>query len=511
MAIRKVSILPGPVFEPGSDGGLSGLERFANRLHVRTRAGTIRRQLLFGRGDPWSEAVALESARNLRALGFLDLKSMAARRDGDSIHVSVETRDLWRTGLRLNLASAEGGGVGSIGVTEGNLLGLGKSVAVVYRDDENGTSWNLGYDDPNLGGGPLNLHYNAGKGSEGATDQVAVELPFKAVHTPSAWLTGWNRTTQIVHLFSHAEEAANFDYRVERVDLQYGARLAGGHVRAPDASVEPVQRVIGSFEVYDRRFGESRLEPGSPPAFAGGEENIRIRRLAVELIAWDPDFVERRNIDRIGRVEDFDLGLRFALKVGFAPLAFGSTQDEGYVRLKLDVGAASRLGFGFVRTEASSRLVPEATERLFQIDARWYAPWLPGHTLALGALGLAGVEAPRDFQARAGGLNGLRAFPINSVAGERLWRLNAEERWLFTPESWRLARLGSAVFFDAARAWGAGAEGTGWFRDAGLGLRLGVPAWGLTQVVRIDVAWPIEPSRDGGHAPVWTIGSSQAF
>jgi hypothetical protein len=77
--------------------------------------------------------------------------------------------------------------------------------------------------------------------------------------------------------------------------------------------------------------------------------------------------------------------------------------------------------------------------------------------------------------------------------------------------SWAYLNAGTAVFFDAARAWGAGAEGTGWFRDAGVGLRLGIPSWGLTEVMRVDIAWPIEPSRDGANLPVLTFGSSQAF
>jgi len=511
LPIRRVEIRPGPVFDPGPGGGLSEVERFANRLHFRTHRGTIQRQLLFGPGDRWSDALGHESARNLRALGFLDPGPIAARREGDSVVVSVETRDLWRTSPHLNVASAEGRRVGSIGVIEGNLLGYGKSIAVVYRDDENGKSWNFGYLDPNLGGSPLRLHYLAGNGSEGATDQVSLELPFLAVQTPRAWHAGWNRTTQVVHLFADGAEAASLDQRVERAELWYGGRLSGGEPSASGRTRQPVQRLTGGFELYDRRFGASRLEPGSPPQFAGAEENIRIRRLGAELTVWQPKFTERANINRVDRVEDFDLGPKIGLMAGYALSALGSSQDEGYLRAGVDLGADTRFGFGLLRSQASTRLDPDPVERIVQLNAHWYAPWRRRHTLALGALGIAGAETPRDFQARAGGLEGLRAFPINVVAGQRLWRLNAEERWRFWPESWQKVRVGSAVFFDAARAWGAGAEGTGWFRDAGLGLRLGVPSWGLSEALRVDLAWPIEPGRDGGHQPVFTFGSRQAF
>ena len=416
--------------------------------------------------------------------------------------VRVETRDLWRTSPRFNIASADGRRVGSIGLTDKNLLGYGKSLAVGYRDDENGKSWNLGYTDPNLGGGPLRLRYGAGRGSQGANDQLDLGLPFLAPETPAAWNGGWSRTTQVMHQFGAGAEVANFDERVERAEVWVGRRIPDGRT---------VQRLVGSFELYDRRLGPTRPDPGAPPAFAGGEENIRIRRLAGELVVWRPEFIERRDVDRVGVIEDFDVGIQVALKAGFAPQAFGSTRDESYLRARFDAGLQTPLGFGWIRSSTSTRLVPQSVERLAQLDAHFIAgPW-SGHSLALGALGQAGIDTPRDYQARVGGLSGLRAYAVDAVAGRTLWRLNAEERWLFSPRRWQLVRFGSATFFDAAHAWGAGASGTGWYQDAGVGLRLGAPAWGLSEVLRVDLAWPITPPRDGGRRPVLTFGSSQAF
>jgi hypothetical protein len=502
LVISRIEIVPGPVFEPGPNARLRSVQEFGNKVHARTRAGTIRRQLLFHVGERWSEAAGRESGRNLRALDYLEPRRIAARRLNDSAAVRVETRDLWRTSPRFNIASADGRRVGSIGLTDKNLLGYGKSVAVMYRDDENGKAWSTGYTDPNLGGGPLRLRYGAGRGSQGANDQIELGLPFLGLQTPLAWNGGWNRGTGVVHLFAAGSELANFDERVERSELWVGRRLADG---------DAIQRVLGSFELYDRRFGPSRLSPGAPTSFAGGEENIRIRRLAAELSVWQPNFIERQDVNRVGRTEDFDVGLQAALKAGFAPRLFGSTRDEGFLAARFDLGSATALGFGWVHSLFSTRLVPEVVERIGQIEGHWIAgPWR-GHSLAFGALGMAGLDAPRDYQARVGGLDGLRAYPADAVAGRRLWRLNAEERWLFSPPSWRLVRFGSATFFDAAHAWDAGAEGTGWYQDAGIGLRLGAPMWGLSEVLRIDVAWPVTPARDGGHKPVLTFGSSQAF
>ena len=500
--IGRVDILTHNVFDPAPGSRLGALERLGNRLHIRTRVGTIRRQLLFEPGDRWSEERARETMRNLRALNYLDPVRVQAQRVADSAQVLIETRDLWTMTPRFNIASAGGHRVGSIGVTDRNVLGHGKSLALSYRDDDNGRSWHVAYDDPNLGGGHHRLHYASGIGNEGANDEINVGLPFFAEQTVRAYSAGWSRSTFVRHLYSDGAERASFDERSERVDLWIGGRRPAGRV---------IRRLIGAFELWDRRLGPSRLLPGAPPGFAGSEENIHIRRLAGEVVWWRPGFVEHTDVNRFTRIEDFDVGGQLGLKLGFAPRAFGSSDDEGLVRLRLDLGAKTPLGFGWAHATGSSRLRPESVERILQLEARWYSQIHSSHTFAIGASGVSGVNTPRDFQAAAGGLNGLRAYPVDAVVGQRLWRLNAEERWRFSPARWEFINLGSAVFLDAARAWGTGAADTGWFRDAGVGLRIGSRSWGLSEVMRVDVAWPIEPTRNGGNRPVLTFGSSQAF
>ena len=500
--IGRVEILNHNVFDPGPGSRFGGAEALANRLHIRTRPGTIRSQLLFEPGNRWSEARALETLRILRGLNYLDPIRIEAWLEGDSAAAVVETRDLWTLEPRFDIARVGGRQVGSFGLSDHNLLGYGKSASFSYRDDENGISRHVAYDDPSLAGSHHQLHYAAGKGVEGASDEIALGLPFYAERVVRAYSEGWSRSTFVTHLFADGAERASFNERSERAEVWYGGRRPDG---------ETIQRVIGSFELWDRRLGPSRLSPGAPAAFDGGEQNIRIRMLAGEVVWWRPNFVQHKDVNRFTRTEDFDCSTQFGLKLGFAPLVFGSSEDQGYVRIRSRVGADTPFGFGWIHASGSSRLLPEATERILQLDAHWYSHLLPLHLVALGASGIVGANTPRDFQARTGGLNGLRAYPINAVAGHQLWRLNAEERWRFSPPSWGFINIGSAVFFDASRAWGTGAASTGWFRDAGVGLRVGVPSWGLSEVLRVDLAWPIEPKPEGGFRPVLTFGSSQAF
>ena len=64
--LRAVELDRRDIFDPDERGFIA---RAANALHIQTRAVTIRRELLFGAGQPYDSALVAESERNLRALG----------------------------------------------------------------------------------------------------------------------------------------------------------------------------------------------------------------------------------------------------------------------------------------------------------------------------------------------------------------------------------------------------------------------------------------------------------
>jgi hemolysin activation/secretion protein len=197
---------------------------------------------------------------------------------------------------------------------------------------------------------------------------------------------------------------------------------------------------------------------------------------------------------------------------GVAPRFLGSTADEGYGRLQVSGGLMTGArSFGLVDLDLSSRFRSRPRESIARLSARWNDQSFPRHTLALGAIGVAGTRVSREFQTVVGGLNGLRAYPVHALAGTQVWRLNAESRWLLVNDYFELVSFGAAAFYDAARAWGPGSAEAGWHHAAGFGLRLALPHSSLNRVARFDVAFPIEPTRDGRREPVFSFGSSQAF
>jgi hypothetical protein len=491
------------IFDPVPTGRLAPLFRLADRLHVRTRPSTIRHHMLLAAGEPWTEARARESERGLRALDIFDVVRVGGRPSGDSAVVTVWTRDAWTTSPEVSLERGGAQLFGSLQFSERNLFGRAQQIGFTYREDPTGISRSIELADPGVAGTRVRVAASASGGSSGTSNNLALGIPFYAEDTPLSFGVRAGRAHTTARLFGGGVELATFARRTERVELSVGRGRRFNRT---------IARLTGSFLVLDRSFGSSTLEPGAPGEFAGDEERLRIRRFAFEGQLWRPGFVERTAVDQLDGIEDFDLGRSLALALGFSPRSLGGSVDEGYASVRLNAGAdAHRAGFGWLQLGLSSRLVAGPQEASGQLEGRWVNQAIPRHTLVVAALGAAGWRTARDFQLVAGGLDGLRAYGVHALSGDRLWRCNAESRWLIGRDFQHLLSVGAAAFWDAARTRGPGSGAAPWHHDLGLGLRLGLPRSALNRVARFDVAWPVAPSGPGPHEAVFSFGSSQAF
>jgi len=491
------------VFDPAPPGILGAVFRVADDLHVRTREQTVRRELLFARGDRWSEARARETERALRKLDIFDQVAIDARGRADSAVVSVHTRDAWTTSPEFQLQRGGGRTYGSVALTERNLLGRAKTISLAYREAPEGISRSVEVSDPAVFGSRVEALYLAADGSSGVYNTFGIERPFFAEDTPYAFGAQHDRADNQVRLYASGMQAAEFPRERRRIDAYAGLGSRHGST---------IRRLTASWLTLDRSLGPSQLAPGAPPEFGGDYEELRLRRLALEGRLWRPGFVERTMVDGLVGVEDFDLGYLVALTGGFSLQALGGSTDEGYAALRLGAGTdRHRAGFGSVQINSSTRLVAGPLESVGRIDARWVNQAIPRHTLVLAALGGASYKASRDFQFIVGGLNGLRAHGVHALAGDQVWRFNAESRWLLGHDAFQLVSVGAAGFWDAARTWGPGSGDQPWQHDVGFGLRLSLPGSTLARVARFDIAWTVSPAGAGPRKPVFSFSSNQAF
>ena len=98
-----------------------------------------------------------------------------------------------------------------------------------------------------------------------------------------------------------------------------------------------------------------------------------------------------------------------------------------------------------------------------------------------------------------GGDNGLRGFPLRYQSGTRRALFTVEERFYTDIYLWQLFRIGGAAFFDAGRAWGGSGtnvQDPGWLSNAGFGLRIVSARAAFSNVLHIDLAFPIGAPAD---------------
>jgi hypothetical protein len=129
--IGEVSIEIVDVFDrrvPAERGWAPGA---ANAIHVSTRASVVRRELLFGPGDPYDAERLLQTERNLRALGiFRKVEVVVLPPRAGLVRVRVRVQDAWTLGFGGSFSHQGGVSTYDVRLRDANLAGLGVGAGV---------------------------------------------------------------------------------------------------------------------------------------------------------------------------------------------------------------------------------------------------------------------------------------------------------------------------------------------------------------------------------------------
>ena len=481
-----IVVAAGDIFDLTVPGERQRLFRWANALHIETRARVVRRQLLFAEGDLYSASALAESARALRAQRFLGAATVepVAYRDG-RVDVEVRTRDTWS--LKPGVSFNRGGGVNDykIEIEEANFLGLGKELAVERTSDVDRTSNLLSYDDPNLFGSRFRAKLVYADSTDGDAQRLLVELPFFALTTRRAGGIDLSDSRQITDLYELGEVRDSFEETSRQAELWVGFSrgLARGEAHRLRLGVS-----------YDQaRFAQLPEEPPTslPPD----------RELVYPWLGWSwiqDRFVIEHDFDRIHRPEDLAVGWQGSARLGFASESIGSDRDalvyesalsRAWRPTERQIVTGSAAFGGRVESGGEGPL-------LFSLGLRYLWRNFANQALYVGA----GVDLAEDLDAERqlllGGDNGLRGYPLRYQEGDRRVLFSLEQRWYGEREFFHLFRLGAVLFGDLGRAWFEGAAthpgGLGWLRDAGVGLRIATTRTSHANVIRLDIAFPLD-------------------
>jgi len=482
------------VFDTSREDEDRFLYRLANRWHMLTRDSVIRQQLLFREGDLYSERLLAESARILRRNDYLYTAVVEPLQYADrTVDVVVRTRDLWTLMPGISVSRSGGENKSRVSLSESNLLGRGARIRLSYMDDVDRESTNFEFSDANLGHSWLSFYAGLSDSSDGGTARLRAEKPFYALNTPRSWGLELLDDAREDRLYDLGEEIAEYKHESDFYTAFGGwsAGLTNGWVRRWTAGI-----------VYDnQKFSE--VPHPEPDLLTVVPEDRRLLYPYIGLEILEDRYTTTANRDQIGRTEDFNLGSQLRATLGYASESFGSDRDSliyslsasrGYGDINrkaviLSAGASGRIDDG---SSANSEL---------GIGARYYNQITAKRLFFMTLDAHLGHNLDLDNPLEIGGDVGLRGYPLRYQSGDASMLFTIEQRYFTDWYPFRLARVGGAVFADVGRTWGDNpvqGSSLGWLRDIGFGLRLGPTRGGASEVVHLDIAFPLDgdPSID---------------
>lgn len=488
--IGTITIRTAQIFDLDNPRENHSLFRLVNRLHLRTRAGAVRAQLLFRSGERYQAHLLAETERNLRQLNFLREPRIrpVAWHDG-LVDILVETHDVWTLQFGPSYGRSGGKSHTSVEFQDNNLLGFGKTLTAGSSHDVDRTSAYFEWRDPTVLGSHWLDELRWAHNSDGHDFGLQLYRPFYALDVTHSGglLIADGRGTDTRYRLGIAYD--QYRHATRSVDAYGGwsPGLVAGHTLRLSAGW------------HGERDAFSPLYLGTPPVNAALAPLPGNRDLVYPYLRLDwltDQFQITRNQDLIGRTEDLQFGLNASLQWGIAAPAFGADRHAAVY--------SGQAAYGWQLSDrqqlfASAGMIGRieqghAVDLRTSATAAWY--WRTSlHTLThIRVAGDAGHRLDLDHYYSLGGDNGLRGYPLRYQQGSARAQFKIEERGYTDWSIWQLFNVGGALFFDAGRTFGANPISDpqlGWLRDVGIGLRLGNNRSSLGNVIHVDLATPL--------------------
>ncbi len=505
---------------------------FLNWFHALSRPYVIRREVLLAVGRPYAQALADESARNLRGLSQVSLVLVFAVRGSapDRVRVAVATKDVWSLRLNTDYRIAEGELEKLfLQAAEQNLLGIHHAVAAQLALDPGALSLGVAYAMPGIGGShvrmrtELNAIVDRKTGElEGTRGEFVYGQPLYATEAEWAWDAEVTWRDEVTRRFI-GTKLATFDASAtpddDRIPYRYRSDLlVGGYAvtRSFGAAASAVKHDFSVGIEASRKVYRLDAPAGFAPA-AIAEFEARVMPVSDTRVA--PTFKYSTYSTRFSRVLDFNtLALQEDYRLGheLSILLYPVTTALNSTRSFLGVSAAAAytvaLGDGLARavvetvTELDGSRIFDAS---IEARARVHTPSFGVGRLVLDVRLLDRYRNYLNRQSPLGGETRLRGYKSAAFIGEDVLSANLELRTR-PVEIWS-CQLAGAAFFDAGDAFD-GYDELRLKQSAGFGLRALFPQFNRI-VTRVDWGFPLTRGYRGpGAIPgIIVLSAGQAF
>jgi hypothetical protein len=491
--IGEIRIAARDIFDTTDPNEDKLLFRWANALHIQTRAGVIERALLFKTGDVLSVPLIEETERLLRSNRYLyDVQFRPLAVHDGVVDMEVATRDTWTLDLGASAGRSGGANTGGVHLKEYNLFGTGMAIGYARSSNVDRSGNEFQFANERLFGSRASLGYSHATTSDGRRDTASLLRPFYALD--ARWAAGLSaaRDDRIDAIYGTGKVVGQYRHRVRQAEV-FGGWSAG----LEDGWV---QRWALGLGLQDDQYA---VAPGlAAPTPLPQDQKLVSPFLRHE---WIEDRFEReQNRNLIGRPEFFALGFASTAQVGWAAPGLGSSRQAWLYNATLSRGFEPAPEHRLI---ASGRIAGEisdgqARRQRLGAQAQYYLPQGPRWLFYAAASGDLLTRPATGDTLLLGGDNGLRGYPLRYQSGTRRALFTLEERFYTDLYVWRLFRVGGAGFIDVGRAWGGGdgissnSVKPGWLSNFGAGLRIVSARAAFSNVLHIDIAFPLDADAD---------------
>ncbi|UCH47743.1 MAG: hypothetical protein JSU95_17075 [Betaproteobacteria bacterium] len=466
------------------------LYRLANTLHIRTRAGVIRRILLFKPGDPVVAQRFEESERLLQNTAYIyEVLIRPIAYNNGVVDIEVVTRDTWTLDPGLGVSRRGGENTSKYGLKELNLIGTGAAIEWQREETERGRTDAYQFNNDLVLGTRSRFNYTYFDGYTGTSQFISLVRPFFALD--SRWSAGISGSTSDQLVSTYNNNVLISQYRLQRNTTSVSAGLSRGLVNGW------VRRYSLGLD-----YLEEKNEPvgGVPPPNQLPIDETRVSPFVRFEVIQDR-FLRTTNRDQVARPEYFLLGFSTNIKLGYASTALGSTRSAWNYSATLNQGWDLSRDRILVAQAAAAGLYADGDEedRLFTGSVEYYVPQSNRAQTYVAIRGDSASDITQTNQLSIGGENGLAGYPANYQTGDTRVLFNLEQRLYSDWYPFQLFRVGGGAFLDVGRAWGGDDTTNGdpdWLASVGVGLRVFSVRSAFGTVWRLDIAFPIDPEGD---------------
>lgn len=521
--ITKIRVSNHDVFGPDT-----GFLRWFNFLHVTTKEQAVLNELTLGVGDAWNQLRLDESARRLRDPVSTAVVAIVPLVSGEGqVELLVVTRDVWS--LRANSVwEIQENKVTylSVSLSENNLLGRRKLLALTFRMNQGEFFTGPVYIDKNIAGKQLDLRFRAGpifnRGTsalEGSESVLELARPLYSVDTKWGAGVAWSHRFAIDRSFlgpnlrtydapsTPEDDLLPYAYRIRKMTLGTSVVRAFGDDRWQ-------QRLRIGHELSSQRpalLDDFPMDENLRMDFADDvfPRSERVSMVYVGGELFEPRYRNIHNNQTMELAEETRMGLFGELKLGAGLKAIGS--NNTFFRVTGDLGYAGALGddgLWVVKAAGTTRLqsgqefeelfglsaIDTTTEAIFRVIGPSFGDI--GRVASQVKLSALFNDTQNQFYT-LGGDSGLRGYPIGFFTGDRrlIWSTELRTR----PVPILFTRWGLVAFYEvggAANSYRAMDVN----HDIGLGVRVLTPQIN-TDLFRFDAAFPISAGEYGFYGP----------